>query len=209
MSPGVTVLAGIARVFNIELARAPLDSLLVLLYTIFIMSSRLFIASAALTAVVGASAFVAVSTANTNHHVAGSAAVPGAGASHGASATSAIVAAHANQRVAQWSQNGVVSAALPGASASSAFSAAAAGPTSSTPTLVSVRGGAHVLAQGAQKAVPVAVNEDQAMQAIFKGGMWLPNASGGREYAKYDHHLIHDGDWTWVGKVQTTHGLQS
>lgn len=76
--------------------------------------------------------------------------------------------------------------------------------------LITVQGGAHVLARGAQKAVPVAVNEENAMQAIFKGGMWLPNATGGREYAKYDHHLIHDnGDWTWVGKVQTDHGLQS
>ena len=91
-----------------------------------------------------------------------------------------------------------------------AASAAVTGPTSATPTLVTVQGGAHVLARGAQRATPVAVSEDQAMQAIFKGGMWLPNANGGREYAKYDHHLIHDnGDWTWVGKVQTDHGLQS
>lgn len=98
-----------------------------------------------------------------------------------------------------------------GASASASQPAAAATAPSSAPTLFSIHGGTtHMLARGAQKAVPVSISEDQAFSAIFKGGMWLPNASGGRVYAKYDHHLIHDnGDWTWVGKVQTTHGLQS
>lgn len=96
------------------------------------------------------------------------------------------------------------------ASAAPAASTSTASAVSDAPTLFNLRTGVHTLARGAQKAVPVSVSEDQAFNAIFKGGMWLPNASGGREYAKYDHHLIHDnGDWTWVGKVQTTHGLQS
>lgn len=89
---------------------------------------------------------------------------------------------------------------------------AATGTTSSsaTPTLFSVGSALQPLAGGAQKLYPVTIDENQAFNAIFKGGMWLPNPQGGREYAKYDHHLIHDNDdWTWIGKVPTTHGDQS
>ncbi|MEO6967161.1 MAG: reprolysin-like metallopeptidase [Rhodanobacteraceae bacterium] len=92
----------------------------------------------------------------------------------------------------------------------SASAATSTTSSSATPTLFSVGGAPQSLAGGAQKLYPVAIDENQAFNAIFKGGMWLPNPDGGREYAKYDHHLIHDnGDWTWVGKVPTTHGDQS
>jgi len=168
------------------------------------MQTRLLIASAALTAVVGLSASVAVSMAGTNHDAA-KAATTSSAETNGhpvASAGSAGLHARPGMPAAAEAASSTVNHGTP-------ISAGAAA-SSSTPTLATVQGGAHMLARGAQKAVPVAVSEDQAMQAIFKGGMWLPNASGGREYAKYDHHLIHDnGDWTWVGKVQTTHGLES
>ncbi|HET6912112.1 MAG TPA: FG-GAP-like repeat-containing protein [Rhodanobacteraceae bacterium] len=167
------------------------------------MQTRLLIASAALTAVVGLSASIAVSLANSHSDSPKAAAISSTDAGHPAAAPAGTGAAHAGQRIAL---------AAAHANAGRAQSAALAPSTlsSSTPTLITVQGGAHELARGAQKAVPVAVNEEHAMQAIFKGGMWLPNATGGREYAKYDHHLIHDnGDWTWVGKVQTDHGMQS
>lgn len=168
------------------------------------MQTRLLIASAALTAVVGLSASVAVSMAGTNHDAA-KAATTSSAETNGypvASAGSTDLRARPGMPAVADAASSTVNHGTP-------VSAGAAA-SSSTPTLATVQGGAHMLARGAQKAVPVAVSEDQAMQAIFKGGMWLPNASGGREYAKYDHHLIHDnGDWTWVGKVQTTHGLES
>lgn len=90
-------------------------------------------------------------------------------------------------------------------------SAATGTPSSSaTPTLFSVHGAPQVLAGGAQKLYPVTIDENQAFSAIFKGGMWLPNPAGGREYARYARHLIHDnGDWTFIGKVPTAHGDQS
>ncbi|HSU06239.1 MAG TPA: hypothetical protein VLI93_11755, partial [Acetobacteraceae bacterium] len=57
-----------------------------------------------------------------------------------------------------------------------------------------------ILAQGMQKSWPIKISEDQAFDAIFKGGMWLPNPSGGRIYAKYQRHILHDnGTWTWIG----------
>jgi peptidyl-Asp metalloendopeptidase len=162
---------------------------------------------AALTAAIALSASFAIFKAGAGHDVSASGHIASANTSHLAeSAQSADV--HASQRGMDAMALGN-SGSSHGASPSAPKSVAAATPPS-TPTLVTVQGGAHVLAGGAQKAVPVAVNEDQALQAIFKGGMWLPNATGGREYAKYDHHLIHDnGDWTWVGKVQTTYGPQS
>jgi len=167
------------------------------------MQTRLLIASAALTAVVGLSASVAVSMAGTNHDVAKAATTSSSGANGHPVASAGSTDLRARPGMpAMADASSTVNHGTP-------VSAGAAA-SSSTPTLATVQGGAHMLARGAQKAVPVAVSEDQAMQAIFKGGMWLPNASGGREYAKYDHHLIHDnGDWTWVGKVQTTHGLES
>src|SRR5690348_1852483 len=165
------------------------------------MQTRLLIASAALTAVVGLSASIAVSLANSHSDVPKTAVISAVHASPRATASAQIGAEHAG--------HGITSAVKPANVGKSATFAASAS-SSSSPTLITVQGGSHMLARGAQKAVPVAVSEDQAMQAIFKGGMWLPNAGGGREYAKYDHHLVHDnGDWTWVGKVQTTHGLQS
>jgi hypothetical protein len=78
------------------------------------------------------------------------------------------------------------------------------------PTLFSMTSGkAEVLAQGAQKAWPVKISEDSAFDAIFQGGMWLPNPSGGRAYAKYERHILHaNGTWTWIGTVSTVHGDQ-
>jgi len=79
------------------------------------------------------------------------------------------------------------------------------------PTLFTLGAGTpEILAQGAQKSWPIKVSEDQAFDAIFKGGMWLPNPSGGRIYAKYQRHILHDnGTWTWIGTVSTVHGDQS
>jgi hypothetical protein len=79
------------------------------------------------------------------------------------------------------------------------------------PTLFTLAAGTpKILAQGAQKSWPVKINEDQAFDAIFKGGMWLPNPAGGRIYAKYQRHILHDnGTWTWIGTVSTVHGDQS
>src|SRR5690242_9883871 len=184
------------------------------LHTIFIMSNRLLIASTALTAVVGLSASVAISLAGSNHTAAKSAAASSAGANHVARASAGIPAAGAGGNIARTGPGLAAAAKLADAGtnrgASSPAGAASSLASSTAPTLLTVQGGARTLAGGAQKATPVSVSEDQAMQAVFKGGMWLPNATGGREYAKYDHHLVHaDGDWTWVGKVQTAHGLQS
>jgi hypothetical protein len=168
------------------------------------MQTRLLIASAALTAVVGLSASIAVSLANSRADSPEAAAISSTEAGHRAPAPAETGATHAGPGMA------FAAATHPEAAQAQSTALAAGTSSSSTPTLLTIQGGAHELAHGAQKAVPVAINEEHAMQAIFKGGMWLPNATGGREYAKYDHHLIHDnGDWTWVGKVQTDHGLQS
>src|SRR5690348_575387 len=175
------------------------------------MSNRSIVAAAALTAVVGLSASIAVTLgSDAKHPTLHPATVSGAGASrHAQGATAAM---HAGASAARSNPAAATGAAamLAGAGASGAASSSGTGPSASTPTLVTTQGSARTLAHGAQKATPVSVSEGQAMQAIFKGGMWLPNATGGREYVKYDHHLVHDnGDWTWVGKVQTAHGLQS
>lgn len=79
------------------------------------------------------------------------------------------------------------------------------------PTLFSISAATpRVLAQGAQKSWPIQISETSAMDAVFQGGMWLPNPAGGRIYAKYSRHVIHsDGTWSWIGKVDTTHGEQS
>jgi hypothetical protein len=83
-------------------------------------------------------------------------------------------------------------------------------PASSTPTLFTVEGAPRSLAAGAQQMWSVKVDEDRAMEAVFKGGMWLPNAAGDRVYARYIRHILHpDGTWTWVGKVATNYGEQS
>lgn len=78
------------------------------------------------------------------------------------------------------------------------------------PTLFSMATSkAEVLAQGAQKAWPVKISEDNAFSAIFQGGMWLPNPAGGRIYVKYQRHVLHaNGTWTWIGTVATVHGEQ-
>ena len=165
------------------------------------MINRLYIA-AAVTAAIALSASFALSgthAASASGHNAGA-------SSHIEAASVPSAGSYLNGNMATAAELATTGAAH----GAPAASAALANATAPTPTLVTVQGGAHVLAGGAQKAVPVAVSESQAMQAIFKGGMWLPNATGGREYAKYDHHLIHDdGNWTWVGKVQTSHGPQS
>jgi hypothetical protein len=81
----------------------------------------------------------------------------------------------------------------------------------SAPTLFTMTSGkAEVVAQGAQKSWPIKVDENSAFDATFKGGMWLPNPSGGRTYVKYQRHIIHaNGNWTWIGTVSTVHGPQS
>jgi hypothetical protein len=67
-----------------------------------------------------------------------------------------------------------------------------------------------VLGQGVQKSWPVKINEGNAFDAVFKGGMWLPNPAGGRIYVKYQRHILHDnGTWSWIGTVSTVHGDQS
>lgn len=79
------------------------------------------------------------------------------------------------------------------------------------PTLFSIGAGTPtVLAQGAQKSWPVKISEGNAFDAIFQGGMWLPNPAGGRIYAKYQRHVLHaNGTWTWIGTIDTVHGPQS
>lgn len=81
----------------------------------------------------------------------------------------------------------------------------------SVPTLFTLTSGkAEVLALGAQKSFPIKLSEDNAFNAIFKGGMWLPNPAGGQIYAKYQRHILHaNGTWTWIGTVDTVHGAQS
>jgi hypothetical protein len=81
----------------------------------------------------------------------------------------------------------------------------------SQPTLFTLGAGTpQVLAQGAQKSWPIKISENQAFDAVFQGGMWLPNPSGGRIYAKYQRHILHNnGTWTWIGTVSTVHGDQS
>lgn len=78
------------------------------------------------------------------------------------------------------------------------------------PALFTIDAGAPtVLAQGAQKSWPIKVSESNALAAVFKGGMWLPNPAGGQIYAKYQRHVLHaNGTWTWVGTVETVHGAQ-
>ncbi len=94
-----------------------------------------------------------------------------------------------------------------------AFSASALAvvPQSAAPTLFSIRAGTpRILAEGAQKSWPVTISENTAMDAVFKGGMWLPSPDGGRVYATYEKHIIHaNGTWSWIGKVQTAAGPQS
>ncbi len=85
-----------------------------------------------------------------------------------------------------------------------------AAPGTDAPAPFTLQGTPRVLGGGMQQAWRVKVDEDRAMQAIFKGGMWLPNGAGGREYARYSSHILHpDGSWTWIGKVATAHGEQS
>src|SRR5579885_3626299 len=67
------------------------------------------------------------------------------------------------------------------------------------PTLYAIKGAPRSLAGGAQRIWSVQVSEDRAMDAVFKGGMWLPNGAGGRVYARYVRHILHpDGTWTWI-----------
>lgn len=92
-----------------------------------------------------------------------------------------------------------------------AYGLLAANALAATPTLFTVTTTKpQLLAGGAEKAWPIKLSEDQAMTAVFQGGMWVPNPAGGRIYAKYQRHIIHrDGTWTWVGTVATVHGKQS
>ena len=81
---------------------------------------------------------------------------------------------------------------------------------SDIPTLFTVQGSPRILAGGAQQAWRVQIDESRAMDAVFKGGMWLPDGAGGRVRLRYVKHILHgDGTWTWIGKVATAHGEQS
>jgi hypothetical protein len=79
------------------------------------------------------------------------------------------------------------------------------------PSLYTINSGTpKVLGQGVQKSWPIKVSENNAFDAVFKGGMWLPNPNGGRIYVKYQRHIIHpNGTWTWIGTVSTVHGDRS
>src|SRR6185437_5593081 len=97
-------------------------------------------------------------------------------------------------------------------SASAAAPANKGGSTSSSdiPTLFAVEGTPRSLAGGAQQVWQVRIDENSAMDAVFKGGMWLPDGVGGRVHLRYVRHILHgDGTWTWIGKVATAHGEQS
>ena len=79
------------------------------------------------------------------------------------------------------------------------------------PALYTINSGTpEVLGQGVQKAWPIKVSESNAFDAVFQGGMWLPNPAGGQIYAKYQRHILHDnGNWTWIGTVSSVHGDKS
>jgi hypothetical protein len=79
------------------------------------------------------------------------------------------------------------------------------------PTLYTINSGTpKVLGQGVQKSWPIKVNENNAFDAVFKGGMWLPNPAGGQIYVKYQRHILHDnGTWTWIGTTSSVRGEQS
>lgn len=79
------------------------------------------------------------------------------------------------------------------------------------PSLYTINSGTpKVLGQGVQKSWPIKVNESNAFDAVFKGGMWLPNPAGGQIYVKYQRHILHgNGTWTWIGTTSTVHGDQS
>ena len=97
-------------------------------------------------------------------------------------------------------------------SASAAAPANKGGSTSGSdiPTLFTVEGAPRSLAGGAQQVWQVRIDENRAMDAVFKGGMWLPDGVGGRVHLRYVRHILHgDGTWTWIGKVATAHGEQS
>ncbi|MBS0431602.1 MAG: hypothetical protein JSS21_04255, partial [Proteobacteria bacterium] len=99
---------------------------------------------------------------------------------------------------------------LAGLSLSASVPVAAAASDSDTPAPFTLQGSPRSLGGGIQQAWQVKVDESRAMDAIFKGGMWLPDGAGGRIYARYASHILHpDGDWTWIGKVATKHGEQS
>ena len=96
------------------------------------------------------------------------------------------------------------------AASASVSAAPPSAPGSDAPAPFTIEGGPRSLGGGVQQTWRVKVDEDRAVQAIFKGGMWLPNGTGGREYARYASHILHpDGSWTWIGKVATAHGEQS
>lgn len=81
---------------------------------------------------------------------------------------------------------------------------------SGAPTLFVLEGVPQTLAGGAQQVWKVKLDENQAMDAVFTGGLWLPDGAGGRIHLRYVRHILHgDGTWTWIGKVATAHGEQS
>lgn len=89
--------------------------------------------------------------------------------------------------------------------------AVSAGAAPAAPTLFRITSATPaLLAQGEHESWPIKFDETAAMDAVFEGGLWLPNPAGGRIYAKYQRHILHaNGTWTWIGSVSTVHGEQS
>ncbi|WP_157582390.1 MULTISPECIES: reprolysin-like metallopeptidase [Rhodanobacter] len=57
---------------------------------------------------------------------------------------------------------------------------------------------------------PVLLDENAALAAMQDGGLWLDSPTGGRSYVRYvRHETFPNGDWTWIGSVDTQHGPQS
>jgi len=59
-------------------------------------------------------------------------------------------------------------------------------------------------------AMRVRIDEEAALQAVRTGGLWVAAPDGSRSYVRYvRHELYPDGDWTWIGSVDTRYGKQS
>lgn len=57
---------------------------------------------------------------------------------------------------------------------------------------------------------PVVLSEEAALAAMRNGGVWLDNPAGGRSYLRYVRQVTFaNGDWSWIGSVDTARGPQS
>ncbi|MHB1057080.1 MAG: reprolysin-like metallopeptidase [Rhodanobacter sp.] len=57
---------------------------------------------------------------------------------------------------------------------------------------------------------PVVLDEHAAMAAMQAGGLWLESPAGGRTYLHYvRREVFPNGDWSWIGSVDTARGPQS